>query len=91
MGFTKLTDHSTINTLFCNLLGGCPGKIMKMSECFEKHNAHQTADHIQGSKLKTNVGWLSKKGIDPQDGYQNGSLGLITMVLKKQKNLYSDI
>jgi len=25
---------------------------MKMSEYFEKHNAHQTADHIQGSKLK---------------------------------------
>lgn len=50
MGFTKLIDHSTMNFFFCNLLGGCPGKIMKMSECFEKHNAHQTAD-IKGSKL----------------------------------------
>jgi hypothetical protein len=41
-----------MNFLFCNLLGDGPGKIMKMSECFEKHNAYQTAAHIQGSNLK---------------------------------------
>jgi hypothetical protein len=67
-----------MNFLFCNLLGGCPGKIMKNEYMSVLKNTMPPKQRIifRGPNKKPVLA-----------GYQDGSLGSIPMVLKKQMNV----